>query len=214
MDVFGAVISLTGSALWTITLIVEGCLQPRQLKCPCDYAARYTGINMVFVAFPILLFALSEIRMMQAMGALGLTSLLEAICLLAMIGYDQIKGLHSPLCIAAGLCHILVCFNTNLFGGIIAGSILISVTLLFLSLRLTLFRDSSLPPILILLTWIQNLCIIWNRSILIWTPSTDHVDHLWFDIFGFIAMATILTILSVLQIWAKYTNNWIKLCFE
>ena len=135
MDIQSCFMLCIGCAGWMTTIVIEasidgGFITP--FMPPCDTEKRYSSYNLVFIAFPIMLITLAEMRLCWSLGALGLTNILELFCLLGLSAYDKIIQFHSPFCVVAGLCHFCVCLNVAWWCGIFSGAPLLILSFLYI----------------------------------------------------------------------------------
>ena len=195
------VMLIAGVGGWMTAIFAEAFMGSKKLIPPCQTEVKFTGYNFLFVGFPVALILVAEMRLMQAMGALGLTCILESFCLLGLTGYEQVQGAHLPFCIVACASHFLVCLNVACWSGLFVG-----VPLLFLSLLLPFLHFTCNQMYLeSLVIWAFDIWLVLSRIVLVLVePSSDWVDHHWFDIVG---SSSLLLLLVFLCILARSTVN-------
>ena len=170
---------------------------------------------MVFVAFPISLILVAEFRMMQSLGALGLTCTLETLCLLGITGFDQLRGMHAFLCIVAGLSLSLVCLNVALWCGLVVGIPLLLLSIVFLICQTLCFPniDNQKPnSIISLIFWALDVWLVVSRVVLVWAEPSGWVDHYWFDINASAAVVSVLCFLYGCMLWITSLplDSWLR----
>jgi hypothetical protein len=215
MDTQSTIILIFGSVTWISVVFIEAFIESNKMIPPCQITMRYTGYNFIFIAFPITLILIAEIQLMQKSGALGLTCLLETFCLLGINGFEQIRGLHVPFCIIAGLSHTLVCFNIERWIGVFAGTPLLFLSVVYLILPPKCIGKTYYGYIESLIFWGLDIWIALSRIALVWATPSDWVDHYWFDV---ISSSALTLILLALSIWARSTfslpnDNWMRKLF-
>lgn len=215
MDLHGVIMLISGTAVWAAAIVVEAYVGSEHLIPPCDTERKFTGYNMVFIAFPIALILVAEIRMLQDMGALGLTCTVETLCLLGIAGYDQLLGMHAFLCFMAGLSLTLVCFNVAFWCGLVVGVPLLLLSMFFLVCRITCFSDMNNrnpAPFISFLFWLLDIWLILGRVVLAWAEPSDWVDHYWFDIIAATALVSVLVLLfgCMLGIMSLPQDSWLR----
>ena len=111
---------ITGVCLWGLTVGVEYYhgheFVKGQLSAPCTVVGQYSGFNLMCLGFPVALVLIAEVMLMNEVGAIGLTPMLETMCLLGILGSGQIRTMHVPLCIIAGIAFCCMCLNLTPYG--------------------------------------------------------------------------------------------------
>ena len=179
--------------MWALAILLESRIDNQRFLPPCDTESRFSAYNFLFVAFPILVIVVAEVHIMQSIGALGLTCILEGLCLLGITGFEKLVKLHSPFCLLAGLSHVCVCLNYSVWCGLFAGVPLLSLSVLFLVIGL-IFQGETKHNYLSLVLWLQDAWLILSRLVFIFQAPSDWVDHSQFD---YVASASLLLVLVV-----------------
>jgi hypothetical protein len=215
MDIQSSVMLISGSILWVSAVFIEAYIQFDHLIPPCEAAMKFTGCNLIFVAFPMALILSAELHLMRKAGAMGLTCMLEIFCLLGLTGFEQLKGAHVPFCITAGICHTLVCFNMGFRDGLFSGAPLLFLSIVYCILHWRFKEKKYFDYLISLVVWGQHIWLALSRLILVWTIPSDWVDHYWFDIISSSLSAFMFFILfiSAMSTANMPHDNWMRRLF-
>lgn len=197
-----ATLLVIGSLAWFAAIATEFYKNFRlfygQIPGPCITEREFTADNLMFVAFPVSLILVAEMHYINSLGALGLTCMLEAFCILGITAFEKYIRTHAPFCLVAGVAHILVCSNVSVVAGLVAGVPLaaLSVCLVVCHTALCPNEDENHPNThTSVIFWSMDFWFIFSRIIILFTPPTDHIDHFWFDLAGALAATVLLVIL-------------------
>ena len=113
MDAAAEIYLTVGVCLWGAAVGIQYMLGYEfvegQLINVCTVVGRNSEFNHMCVGFPLALVLMAEVLRMNDVGALGLTPMLETLCLLGVTGCQGISRMHIPLCATAGVAFCCMC---------------------------------------------------------------------------------------------------------
>ena len=199
---------IVGVSLWGLTVIVESYLGHEiidgQCTAPCRALSKFSGFNLIYVGFPLALILMAEVQYMDEVGALGLTPMIETVCLLGIVGMNQIYKMHTALCIGAGLA--LCCFSLNVMK--LEYALTVSIPLVVVALMSTALNSichcknddtgkRKQNTILSMILLFLNLWSIFTRLLLLFPTQEKSEWHYFFDIISFGAILILLTLMWI-----------------
>jgi hypothetical protein len=194
---------IVGSCLWGLVVSAECCMGYEvvdgQLEGPCIAMKKRTGLNLVCVGFPLALILIAEVQIMNAVGAIGLTPMLETACLLGIAGFEQIRQMHKPLCLGAGLAFGCMCFIAikEVACSLAACMPLAAITCVCLVWRI-FFRDGEKADnVFSVIFMLMYLCSAFGRLFLLCELAAPSDLHFLIDLVAFVLILALLLI-----IWA------------
>lgn len=197
-SVFDCVLMTCGSTTWFAAILIENVIMKGnyvngQMNSPCVSQSAFSGYNYLFVALPVALILVAEIRIMNTLGSIGLLCIFEAACVLTITGYTQFTGQYHVLaCVLTGITNALMCMNCGFEQGlaiIVPGTVL---SILFLTNYCVYHPDMTKDrpyTCISIINWFFDLLIIFGRNGLLFrTTKSDWVDRFYFDVYGFMAL--------------------------
>ena len=211
-DAFSAALLIAGSVLWLLAIVAEyvsTCHPVRgQYPTPCFEERKFSGYNFVFVALPIATVMAAQMRMLNALGALGLTCIVEAACLLGVTGYEQIIAIHPMVANLAGIASTLICLNVGWLCGVTMGAPLLALAVLVLVCRPPTETATHMFTGMSALYWAMDVWLILARiAMLFFGADVGWVNHFWLDVYSAAALVVGGGIACAIE-QRRHSNVW------
>jgi hypothetical protein len=202
MDELGSICLIVGTVWWLAVLVVEYALEYQslivdsQLPPPCSTEKKFSAQNLILISFPLALILLSEVRLLNSVGAIGLTCMLETFCLMGITAYEKVIKSHLSLCLTAGLSHTLVCYNIAPWCGFLVAIPLVCVGISCIVSLCVWFPDQIDEKEYTAMSvqyWLLDIWLVTSRICLVFATPCE-LDHFAFDYIGFLASLGVLAL--------------------
>ena len=214
-DAFSSALLISGSIIWLLVIVVEYLSACRPTKgefpTPCFEERKFTGYNLVFIGLPVATIMVAQMRMLNSLGALGLTCIVEAGCVLGLTGYAQIVAIHPVLSCLAGIASTLICMNTSWMCGVVMGvPLLLIMALCEIVCHQLCFPEETATNMYTCtsgLYWALDAWLILARLSMLFLADPGWVDHFWFDVYS-AASLVVVGVIACAIVQRMRSDKW------